>query len=481
MKRMKSLALALALTVCGAAAAAAQEISWAPYEFEPGDGQKIAGEVGSLIVPAHRDRAGNSASMTVRFVRLPATSPNHGAPIIYLAGGPGGSALASARGPRWALFEALRREGDVILLEQRGVGLSDPPPPCSTPWSFPLDQASTEASVNASLEAAARRCAEEWRAHGVDLSAYNTLENAGDVADLARALGGRARLVGISYGVHLALAVLRDHGDVVERVVLAGTEGPDQSLKLPTQADDVLNGLSVVVAADPAASRLTPNLRRSVETVLARLDQGPVTAAARNRDGSTTQVVISKFDVQAVTAFFMATSATATRIPGLYAQMESGDFSGMAQMSLAMRRFLAPLSAVPLATDAAATDSSERERRVRRLARRSLFGNAVNVPSADFTAALGVPELPSRMHGRLRSHVPAFFISGTLDSRTPPSNAEEIRRGFRTSTHLVLDGAGHDNDLFLSSPIILERIDAFLRGDAVADETVPVHVLRFQQ
>lgn len=484
MKRVKSLALAFALIVFGVSgpgvgAAAQAQIPWSAYEYELRSGQRIAGELGTLVVPAHRNRA-SSATITLRFVRLAATGDHPGAPIVYLAGGPGGSALESGRGDRWGLFEALRREGDVILLEQRGVGLSDPPPNCSTPWTFPTDQASTEATFNASLEAAAARCAAEWRGRGVDLTAYNTAENAADVADLAHALGRRVRLVGISYGTFLAFAVLRDHGDVVERVVLAGTEGPDNTLKIPTQADDVLRRLSAIAAGDPIASRLTPNLQRSVETVLARLETHPVTAAVHGRDGSVTQLVISKFDVQAVTAFLLATSANAARIPALYAQMESGDYSGMAQMSLFMRRFLAPLPAMPLATDAASPNSARRERLVRRLTRQSLFGNAVNAPSADFTTALGVQLLAPRMYARLHSNVPAYFISGTLDSRTPPSNAEDVRRGFRSSAHLILEGAGHDNDLFLSSPIIFERIGSFLRGEHVADETVRVNILHFE-
>jgi pimeloyl-ACP methyl ester carboxylesterase len=478
MRKVRVLLAALAASVwCGVAAA--QEVAWSPYELELRSGEKIAAELGTLVVPTHRDREGSS-SITLRFVRLPTTGDGRGAPIVYLAGGPGGSAIESARGDRWRLFDALRREGDVILLEQRGVGLSDPPPPCSTPWSFPMDQASTEASFNASLEAAAAVCAAEWRQRGVDLSAYNTAENAADVSDLARALGGRVRLVGISYGTFLAFAVLRDHAEVVERVVLAGAEGPDHTLKLPTQADDVLARLSSRVGANPAALRLTPDLRRSVETVLARLEQAPVTAQVRGRDGSTTSVVISKFDVQAVTAFLMATSENAVRLPALYATMERGDFTMMAQMSLFMRRFLAPLPAMALAMDAASPSSSARERRVRRLAARSLFENAVNAPSADFTTALGVHELPSRMHRRVRTSVPGYFISGTLDSRTPPENAEEVRRGFRTSAHLVLEGAGHDNDLFLSSPVIIERIGQFLRGETLRDERVDVDILQFE-
>lgn len=477
MKRILSLAAA---ALAWAGAAAAQEIEWRAHAYELRGRAAEAAEMGTLVVPAHRTGPGG-ATITLRFVRLRATGPNPGAPIIYLAGGPGGSGIEAGRGDRYALFESLRREGDVILLDQRGAGLSDPPPACSTPWSFPAEEPATEARFNATLEAAAARCAGEWRTRGVDLTAYNTAESAADVADLARALGGRVRLVGISYGTFLAFAVLRDHAALIERVVLAGTEGPDHTLKLPTQADDVLARFAARVAADPIASRLTPDFRASVQRVLTNVQRAPARVEIPGREGAVaTTLVISAYDVQAVTAFMLATSANAARLPALYAAMEQGDFSGMAQMSLWLRRFLAPVPAMALAMDAASPVSPARRRQAARLTARSLFGNGVNAPSADFTAALGVPQMPARYHAPLRTSVPGYFISGDLDSRTPPENAEAVRRGFRESAHLVLEGAGHDNDLFLSSPLILERINAFLRGEKLRDERIAVDILRFE-
>jgi pimeloyl-ACP methyl ester carboxylesterase len=220
-------------------------------------------------------------------------------------------------------------------------------------------------------------------------------------------------------------------------------------------------------------------MRRSVRTILARLDAAPVTAQLPRDNGAVSELVISKYDVQIVTAFLLATSANAARLPALYAAMERGDFSGMARMVLFLRRFVAPLPLMPLAMDAASPVSPARHQMAERLTHRSVFENAVNAPSADFAGALDVVQLPARWREPLRTDVPAYFISGTLDSRTPPINAEAVRRGFRTSAHLVLDGAGHDNDLFLSSPLILERIGAFLRGERARDETVSVDILRF--
>ncbi|MGE0595915.1 MAG: alpha/beta fold hydrolase, partial [Hyphomonadaceae bacterium] len=284
-------ATALALAIAPAREARATPvIAWTPYAYELNSGAAIESELGALDVPAHRGAGEGVASIGLRFVRIPAARPNAGLPIIYLAGGPGSSGIEAGRGDRWMLIDALRQEGDVILLDQRGVGLSSAPPPCSTPWTFPNDQASTEVSFNASLEAGAAVCAAEWRAAGIDLSAFNTAENASDVADLARALGGRVRLVGISYGTFLAFAVLRDHHDLIDSVVLAGIEGPDNTLKLPLQADAALEALARRVAADPAAAALTPDLRASVARVLDRLEQMPVWAEVRGRGGVLTRL-----------------------------------------------------------------------------------------------------------------------------------------------------------------------------------------------
>jgi pimeloyl-ACP methyl ester carboxylesterase len=73
------------------------------------------------------------------------------------------------------------------------------------------------------------------------------------------------------------------------------------------------------------------------------------------------------------------------------------------------------------------------------------------------------------------SAVPALFISGTLDGRTPVANAEEVQRGFRNSAHVIIDGASHGDDLFLSTPAILENVLAFARQPHSRTVRVTVH------
>ena len=78
------------------------------------------------------------------------------------------------------------------------------------------------------------------------------------------------------------------------------------------------------------------------------------------------------------------------------------------------------------------------------------------------------PEFRSPVSGDM----PVLFISGTLDARTPPSNAEEVRAGFANSEHMIIENGTHDDDLFLPSPLILQGILEFLHGEPVSEPRI---------
>ena len=50
----------------------------------------------------------------------------------------------------------------------------------------------------------------------------------------------------------------------------------------------------------------------------------------------------------------------------------------------------------------------------------------------------------------VRSDIPALLISGTLDGRTPVRNGEEVLEYLPKAQHLIIEGAGHSDPLFLS-------------------------------
>src|SRR5258707_10778120 len=78
----------------------------------------------TFAVWENRDRK-SGRRIGLNIVVLPAVGPEHAPDAIFmLHGGPGGAATDLARG--LGLFQALRARRDVVLVDQRGPGGSNP-------------------------------------------------------------------------------------------------------------------------------------------------------------------------------------------------------------------------------------------------------------------------------------------------------------------------------------------------------------------
>jgi pimeloyl-ACP methyl ester carboxylesterase len=146
MLRLFSTVAALALAACAAAppeqpsaaliaATPAPVLTVEPYTFTGPNGVKVEAERGTFEVPENR-KDPNSRKIKIGFVRFKSASATPGDPIVYLAGGPGGTGVGTAQGPRFPIFMALREVADVIAYDQRGTGLSSPTPFCRAEPAF---------------------------------------------------------------------------------------------------------------------------------------------------------------------------------------------------------------------------------------------------------------------------------------------------------------------------------------------------------
>src|SRR4029453_17831592 len=106
-----------------------QSLKFEPYVVQGFDGVERKGEL-RLKVKARRAQPA-AGSIELAVVRLSSTAATPGDPIVFLMGGPGIGASVMARVPPYAqLFERLRTVSDVVLLDQRGTGLSLPSLDC---------------------------------------------------------------------------------------------------------------------------------------------------------------------------------------------------------------------------------------------------------------------------------------------------------------------------------------------------------------
>lgn len=480
MSSYKCVLLMLFLTTSVSAQLRPGTLKLKPYVFETNDKKdKVDAEFGTLFVPEKRSDP-ESNLIELAFVRFKSTAKNPGPPIVYLAGGPGGSGIGTARAERFPLFMALREIADVIAFDQRGTGFSKPNLTCIDRLALPLNVAPTREAAIKELRANSSDCAFYWHnVQRVDLTAYNTNESADDLEDLRKALGAsQISLWSISYGTHLAFATMRRHPTSIHRAILAGTEGPDHTYKLPSNIQKHLEDLAAVIKADPQVGKEVPDFLGLMKSVFDRLDAEPQTVEITDPHTKLkVKVIVNKFVMQYIVANNIGTTVTA-RFPALFYRAAKGDFTNPAQVWLNQSRSGIG-SAMSYMMDCASGQTVARREQIAREAKGTLLEDIFNFPFPDVCTEWNAPDLGDEFRASLKSDVPVLFISGTLDARTPISNAEEYRKGFSNSTHIIIEGAVHSDPLFLSSPKIKDGMLEFLRGQPVTTIKIKGEPLKF--
>lgn len=469
----------LSLTVLLPSGARAQappnedQLTLRPYLFKALEGwpstqhaSGIEAEWGVLKVPEDRS---NPAGRTIElsFVRLQSTAREPGPPIVYLAGGPGSSGIESARGARLPLWLALREIGDVVLLDQRGTGSSRPSLICRDSWTYPYDAPLAPHAALATIGEKARACVETLKRQGHNLSAYNAREIADDLEDLRQALKApRISLVATSYGTHLALAMIHRHESSIHRAALLGVVGPDHTLKLPAAIERGLRGIDELNVRASGT-----NLAEAIATVLARVEEPVTVTASDPLTGTDIELRVGKFDLQLATVRALGDHRSLCALREAYAKMLAGDFTPLARDFLAARKAWLG-RAMPYAVLCASGVSQQRFQTVTEQERGSSLGRSVDFPFPEICSSLGVNDLGPELRAPVRSRVPVLLVSGTYDLRTPIVNAEEVLQGFPHGQHLIVEGAGHGDDLMVASPEIARNVVEFLRGQPVAVQKI---------
>lgn len=209
-------------------------------------------------------------------------------------------------------FDRLLEDRDVILFDQRGVGLSEPSLECreiEAASPVDIDIELTNAELAERYDQALIDCHARLIDEGFDLSGYNSAESAADLDDLRRFLGyGEWNLYGISYGTKLALTAVRDYPEGIRSVILDSAYPLEASLPVENPANVVraLRSLFDACKADVLCELSYPNLESEFIRQLRRLDDEP--AAAEVTDPYTLDVY-DDWTVDGYTLFTAITDA----------------------------------------------------------------------------------------------------------------------------------------------------------------------------
>jgi pimeloyl-ACP methyl ester carboxylesterase len=177
---------------------------------------------GYVLVPENRAEP-NSRLIRLAVLHVEGADPAPNRAVVHLAGGPGGSAIEFLYHGDGASddLSALAAYGDLILVDARGTGYSEPSICKGVRGGGPPEEDESR------FREAMRHCLSDARSRGIWLDGLSTWHVALDTRDVRRALGEeRWNLWGLSYGTRLAEAVMQVDPEGVRAVILDSTSPP---------------------------------------------------------------------------------------------------------------------------------------------------------------------------------------------------------------------------------------------------------------
>ncbi|MGH8144837.1 MAG: alpha/beta hydrolase [Rhodanobacteraceae bacterium] len=363
--------------------------------------------------------------------------------VVYLAGGPGQSAIRTYS-EMVPAFAPLLKHHDLLLLDQRGTGGSHP-------LLCPGVEKKMQALGATAPDLAQRtelvgECAKEVEKQA-DPRHYATTDAVADLEAVRKALGSpRLDLVGVSYGTRVAQHYATAHPDAVRSIVLDGVV-PNQLILGETFAEALQHSLklqSAACSATPVCKKTFGDWYATLHGLYDKLKSQPPQQVTFN-DPSTYKPVTQTLSADAlagVVRFFSYSAATQALLPlavdeaakdnyaplmgqsQLLTSSVSGSMQGDMQLSVICTEDASLLKPRPQDAD-------------------TLLGNQlIDAFMAECKAWPHGP-VPKNFHVPFKSAIPTLLISGERDPVTPPGDAEEVLKGLSNGRSLVVKGMGH--------------------------------------
>jgi pimeloyl-ACP methyl ester carboxylesterase len=234
---------------------------------------------GTVAVPRDHDNPDKGRFKLAVVVIKSSQQPPLLDPVVYINGGPGSPLTIYAGHQAQAAYAHSR---DVILVDQRGTGRSEPQLCPDLDRAF-IDAALAVASDPSEGALGKRRtvyaaCRAEALAQGVDLRDFGTSVTVADFEWVRRALAiKRWNVYGESYGTTVAMTLLALHPDTVRAAVLDSIYPPDPRPRQSSNTADALTAFFAYCAGDQACAAAYPDLAATYRETVSGLARAPLT------------------------------------------------------------------------------------------------------------------------------------------------------------------------------------------------------------
>lgn len=423
----------------------------------------IEARCGRLAVPENPDKpAGRRIELALAVVPAIAMTAKPD-PLFLIAGGPGQGAIESYTA-HLAQFSRVRRDRDLVLVDQRGTGRSNR-------LDCPIDEdmLATGDLPPAELKALARKCLARLPP-GV---AYYTTSVAVRDLDAVRAALGyqRINLFAGSYGTRVAQHYLRRYPERTRSVVLDGIVPPGNPLvpRIAIESQHALERVFARCAANPECDRRFPQLADQFARLDARLSRGDVTVTFPDPvTGATRRLEVTRGHLVVMARMLTYSDWTASILPLVVHEAAThNNYVPLAAQGEMIGKDLERMIAMGMHNSVVCAEDAPRFASV--IDREALEATTIGAAMQDGIAAICEiwPRGPvdADFHRPLETEVPALLLSGEFDPATPASYGAEAAKGFRNALHLVVPGQGHGQ---ISQPCIQRIVRKFVDAGSAA-------------
>jgi pimeloyl-ACP methyl ester carboxylesterase len=361
--------------------------------------------------------------------------------VVLLAGGPGEAATES-----WVVeapaFDQVSKHHDVVLLDQRGTGGSNPlsckgADEDSDETSFTLDLGKMRKDVAACLDEVKQKA---------DPRYYTTTIAAQDLEDVRKALGSpQFDLVGVSYGTRMAQQYLAHYPDSVRSVVLDSAV-PNQVILGEDMADNLDSALKKDFAGCLAVDACKQRFGDSMQTLYQLRDAlraNPHTVSFR--DPQTYQTVerpLSEFSLASVVRMFAYQPETAALLPLSINAAAHGDVGPLLGQSKLLSSDLGGDMNNGMSMSVICSEDADLLQ-PRPQDQNTMLGSHLMDAIKAQCDVWPHGTRPADFHAPLKSDKPILILSGEFDPVTPPRYGQEILAGLSNGRQLILKGQGH--------------------------------------
>lgn len=393
---------------------------------------------GSISVYEDRDsRSGRRIDLNIMVIpaQNPVAKPD---PIFFLAGGPGQA--ATRVGPSlFSQLQDLRKDRDIILVDQRGTGDSN---------SLACDMGDDdEEFLDRSLDtlielqiSTLRLCLAEFEANP---AFYTTPVAADDLDEVRRTIGfDKINLYGVSYGTRLGLVYLRRHGESVRSLVLDGLAPMSMSIgeNIATDAQAAFERMLSDCRSDPVCDNAFPELETRFEALLHRLRLSAQEVTLRHPlTGASLDVLIEATTLTRIVRTVLYDRRLSTVLPLALNEAFDGNYAPVAALGYAFSGEPSDMSIGLMAS----VLCSEDLRNTTAPNDSPWFDNAVYNSLKPVCSFWPVGDIPTDYFDPVVSSVPALLVSGQLDPVTPPIYGEQAASTLSNAHHIIAPGVGH--------------------------------------